>query len=223
MKYLSAVLLGLALVGYGLAAHAVTYKNPAHGFSQGDFTIGASIHSATREVESDRFDATGDVDIDIFSANLGIGVGPSGMLGLHVGTAEAALEDLDGSDGVIAGISYRHNMAPGGKTQHGLLLSFRSASLEGEFDDTTDATQFDVGYAVSFAAGGKANFFAGGVFSTLDFTIDPFFGEATDFNGTDNIGAFGGIEFQLGEKAMAGIEAHVLHESGFSLYLDALF
>ncbi len=226
-KVIGLAVIAVASLFISDSAFAVVYKNFAHGFSQGDFFVGLSVEAMSRDLESEDGD-TAEFDIDRNTLNVGIGVGQSGLIGLHVGTLDVDSDDpaINPSDGGEFGVSYTHNLDPNseGPVQLGFQLGFRSGFIEEEFTETT-ITQVDLGFGGALKLNEQLSFYFGGVFSSVDATIEltvPDF-RATDIEASDNIGGFGGIEFTPTDQFLLGFEIHLLHENGFGVYGDILF
>lgn len=223
-KVIGLAVIAVASLFISDSAWAVVYKNFAHGFSQGDFFVGLSVEAMSRDFESEGL-GEGELDVDRNTLNVGIGVGQSGLIGLHVGAIE--FSDPDGSsDGGEFGVSYTHNLDPNreGPVQLGFQLSLRSGTVD-DVDTETDFTQVDLGFGGALKLNEQLSFYFGGVFSSVDATLEltvPDF-SAFDLEASDNIGGFGGIEFIPTDQFLLGFEIHLLHESGFGFYADILF
>lgn len=219
----STLAIALAAVLLAATAYANVYKNPAHGFAQGDVALGLSLESMNRDFESEGLGDT-DIDIDRTDLNVNIGVGPSGALELTLGSITGSISELPGdADGAEWGVRYRHNLDPdGGDLQRGFFASYRYAYLEDDDDNEYDLYQWDVGFGASKVLENKAKLYFGGVYSeaTLDVTVAALNGEVRTADAADIIGAFGGIEFAASDQATIGAELHMLHETGFGFYVD---
>ncbi len=226
-KVIGLAVIAVASLFISDSAWAVVYKNFAHGFSQGEFFVGLSVEAMSRDFE-DEAGGEAELDIDRNTLNVGIGVGQSGLIGLHAGAVDIGSDDpnVNQSDGGEFGVSYTHNLDPNseGPVQLGFQLSLRTGTVDEEFTET-DFTQVDLGFGGALKLNEQLSFYFGGVFSSVDATIEltvqPF--SAFDIEASDNIGGFGGIEFRASEQFLLGAEIHLLHESGIAIYGDILF
>ena len=213
-------------------ALAVNYKNPAHDYEDGQFSVGANIESFSRTVEDENGNEF-DFDITVVGAGLGFGLGGEGLLNLNFNLVSIEPDGGDTATGAEISAQYRHNLdadaefeadaKPFQRFRLGLVFSARLGSAEDSAGNGVDYYQFDGGFGGSTPLFDQALLYAGGVVSILG---GEAFSGATDDTveifGTDPVGLFGGFEIKQSETLILGAELHVIHEWGIGLYIDAL-
>ena len=225
-RFVTALCVFGLVAGFSGLAMGVPYKNPGHSYKMGDFSAGFIFESASRDLSSDRFDPIPlEAEITLLMGAFGIGLGPGGMLEVHVGTAKTGLkvggDKQPDSDGTIIGASFRYNIQTIGSLSHGPFASVHSGSVDNDTSETT-FTQVDGGYGVGFALNDVISFYGGGVLSVLSGTVDEY-SQATDFDGKDEVSGFAGLEIHPAEQLLIGIEGHAIAETSFLVYLDGRF
>ena len=213
-------------------ALAVNYKNPAHDYEDGQFSVGANIESFSRTVE-DNDGNEADFDIAVVGVGLGFGLGGEGLLNLNFNVVSIEPEGGDTGTGAEVSAQYRHNLDPDAEFEAdakpfqrfrtGLVFSARLGSAEDSSGNGVDYYQFDGGFGGSTPLADRTLLYAGGVVSLLGGEL--YFDETDDtveIFGTTPVGLFGGIEFKPSETLILGAELHVIHEWGIGIYIDAL-
>lgn len=222
MKPYTAFILVLLLAFMSSTAWAFGIKNPAHSFKGGENALGFGAASTTMSFDSGAFNAPRDADISQVYFEFTLGVGEAGALGFQGGILETQLGSDPSSDGVVAGIVYRHNLNPDGD---GLRLGFSGALRTGFVENDTsetDITQIQAGFGGGLELSDQATLYGGLVFNSTEATIDIFAVQAIDIENEDNLGGFVGFEFQFSDKGRLGVEAHLLYESGVAFYMEFL-
>lgn len=211
--FLSVLTLFWALF-WTVSVQAVAYKNPAHEYKQGDVHVGIAISNFSRALTSE---GLGDDTYDVERTNLemGMGVGTSGLLALHLGSV-----GVEGEDGAEYGLSYRHRLEGMGRggMRLGFLASYRYGYIVLANDDEMDFEQTDLGFGGSVSLQDNLNLYFGGV---LSFVAANYYAYYDYYLEAQNVlGGFGGVEYVLDDSGLVGFEVHLLHETGFSAYLE---
>ena len=217
-------LLGMLSLSAPSATQAKVYKNPVVDYGAGKYAVGVDTGSMSRNFTSD---GLGDFNVDatLTVVNITIGVGGTGALGLHYGSASGSVDGGTALPGSGGGLSYRMALdPPGNDLRKGLLLSHFWGFVGDDFTGVYFA-QTDALFGMSKALDKSMNVYFGGGLSLATLTFEmytaPYY--TYEANGSSSIGGFAGVDYALSPQILAGLELHLIHESGVGLYVDMRF
>lgn len=204
-------------------ANAVLYKNPVTKTTVGQISAGVSFVSMSRDLTSDGL-GTGTVDQTLLAADITYAISDQSEFEVRIGLDKAELDDASGSsDGILLGALFRSNI-PLNNTdlKLGGFGSIQASSLSDDYSDTS-VLVYEFGAGVSKTVDKGLDIYGGGVLSFLDGTIEPNFGYSYDFEASDNIGIFAGVEKTLQGQMKVGFELNLIHQTGFAAYIEMPF
>ena len=217
-------ILGIISLSTPSATQAKIYKNPVVDYGAGKYAVGVDTGSMSRDYTSA---GLGDdtVDSTLTVVNITIGVGDNGALGLHYGSASGSVGGGTALPGTGGGLSYRMALDPPGKDlRKGLLLSHFWGYVGDDFTGVYYG-QSDAMFGMSKALNKTTNLYFGGGLSLATLTLEmytaPYY--TYEANGSSSIGGFAGVDIALSPQILAGLELHLIHESGVGLYVDMRF
>ena len=219
-SYIKNILFVLILISS--QANAVLYKNPVTNMSDNQKSIGVFLFQGSRDVTSDAIWGGMEADQTLIAASLTIGLDNKSAIELRLGLDDSELDGSQGSDGILLGAIYRFNFPSTGKDlKMGAFASAQTSTLSNDNDDT-DVNVYEFGLGMSKKIGENMDIYAGGVLSMLEGTIYTA-GPAYDFESSDDIGFFVGMENQLQDNMKFGLEFNIMHQTSFAAYIEMPF
>jgi hypothetical protein len=231
MKYcLGAVgVCALLLAGASTAA-GLAYKNPGHGFRSGEWSAGAIVVQGDRDMEIADQEGTHSLALRSTVGALGYGLADGMWLEGHAGSLRTQFTQSGStvadthSDGRLLGAVLRYHVSPNDDVlQHGLLVAYHTSfDLHNIFGES-ELTRLDAGYAASAKIAEWVTVYLGGVSTALELTETSSDGTSVVLESSEDVGAFGGLEFRAGNSMQYGLELHAVDEIALLLYLDSRF
>ncbi len=216
----------LILILVSSQANAVLYKNPVTKTTAGQKSAGVSFVSMSRDLTSDGLRTGAAADQTLLAADITYAVSDQSEFEVRIGLDKAEL-DVNGasgsSDGILFGALFRSNI-PLNNTdlKLGGFGSIQTSSLSDDYSDTS-VLVYEFGAGISKTVDKGLDIYGGGVLSFLDGTIEPNLGYSYDFEASDNIGIFAGVEKSLQGQMKVGFELNLIHQTGFAAYIEMPF
>ena len=217
---LAALLAALCTLG-AAPVLAQVYANPLPYLKTAGLAGGLEYNSFGRKLKADGANTSSDATLTRTDVHVEYGMADDLGLDGYLGTANFHTSGGGGGiSGTEFGVGARKAMGRMGETlDTAITAAVRSGSISNN-DLSGSFTQLDVTYGAATKVDDNISAYAGVVLSKLDVTLksDALNAEAK-FEGDSLLGVYGGAEYApKGKRYRAGVELHLVHESGFGFY-----
>ncbi len=192
-------------------ALASVFGNPAAPVKEGRLGIGLALSSTDRTYEYENSNSDS-ADVDRITFLGAYGLNENSAVEVYLGRLE-----IDALTGTEFGAGFRMNTGRMGELETGLMARVLAANVQ---DDPIDGTVFHIegGFGVAYPIGGVGAVYGAGVVSKVAGTLSAG-GEEISIEEDGFLGGVVGFEFAPKSMGLqAGVELHLLYETGFGVY-----